>query len=207
MKKTILFFCLALSVNALFSQDAQIDSISKRYKAIKEQLQEDYLTPAQVNLYINRPAIGEQITYVNFYWNNMTSEEYSDGGLDSPTPDYTINREVYMVTTLYNVAASVNTSVEYLYDDQGKMIFAFYRESAQQVTEKRFYYVEGKLYKYIYRLYERAEEDGNGSLLDEKVSTKNFPGDAQTHATKLMDNGIKLSNYFKGMFALEDWRD
>lgn len=207
MKKLVLFLSLVMCINVLMAQDAQLTAISDRYKSVKEKMDGDNLTPAQVNLYINHPAIGEQITYVNFYWNNMNSEDYSDGGLDSPMPDYIVNRELYMVTTMYNVAASVLTSVEYLYDDKGNMIFAFYRERAEQVTEKRFYYVDGKLYKYIYRLYERAEEDGNGTLLDEKVSTKNFPADAQTHATKLLYNGNNLSTYFKGMFALEDWRD
>jgi len=206
MKKLILFFCFVMGINVIIAQDAQLTAISERYKTIKEKMEGD-LTPAQVILYINRPAIGEQITNVNFYWNNMNSEEYSDGGLDSPNPDYTINRELYMATTMYNIAASVLTTVEYLYDDKGNMIFAFYRERSEQVTEKRYYYVDGKLYKYIYRLYERAEEDGNGTLLDEKVSTKNFPTDAQTHATQLLNNGNNLSNYFVGMFALETWRD
>lgn len=175
--------------------------IRDRYAEIQKWISDEFLTPAVVTTSVNRPAIGPQNTTINFYWNNMSSESYEGDG-----EDYVVNRVLYFVTVEYNIAASVNYHIEYLYNDKAELIFCFYQEATSYDTkfiEIRYYYDCSKLIKHSYKEYMLKEDMTMGDLLEQKEISEKFSKEILTQATEYTSIAARYLESFNSLLELE----
>jgi hypothetical protein len=151
---------------------------------------------------VNRPAIGPQNSDFTFFWNDMSSENWDD---PQGTGDvvYKVDRKLYLVRSSVNIAASVLTEIEYLYDDEGELAFCFYKQTSANIEEKRFYYEDKKLIRYIDRKFEVDPEGAAGKMIEETQVDKGFDKDVTTAANMYIERADKLYSYFLGFFELE----
>jgi len=85
------------------------------------------------------PAIGLQTTTVRFV--------YESRQVDPRRDPYLLERRLVKTVVRYNIAASVEYTIEYLYDEKERLVFHFRQERSRtpEPDEKRFYFREGKL--------------------------------------------------------------
>lgn len=206
MKRILLTFGLSCMLGLAFAQTAKIEAIRNRYSEFMQMYDDGFLTPVTISLSVNRPAIGPQMTEALFYWNDMMSESY-EAVNDAGDVDYVIRRELYLIKTSYNIAASVQTTIEYLYDSTGAPVFCFFAERSEIITEIRFYFDKDQLIKYIYREYALNEEGEKGDQQKEVMMEKNFDKDILQKSQHYYKQAVKLKEYWTLAFGIEGLRD
>jgi hypothetical protein len=184
-----------------FSQEKYIEEIRERYTSIQQTISEEMMQPVVLNFDINRPAIGMQSVSTKFYWNNWSSEYYDRD--ENGEVYYKITRELSMVISEYNIAASSFYHHEYVYDDQGKLIFYYKRIVEENVKELRLYFHNGELIKEISRVYEKTEDNANGNIQDEKTNISGFSVEIKNQMEEAKIIAEKYLGYFKVLFEIE----
>jgi hypothetical protein len=204
MKKACFIVTFSLLCLTTSAQNKDIQRIDSTLSQIYQWLEEDFLHPAEVTLTVNRPAIGPQNTIILFYWNDMDSEGYESIG--EQEPEYIIDRELYMVTTYYNIAASFFGENLYLYDTDGKLIYALHTETTGTILEEHFYFHKGLLIQYIQREYSMNEEGEGSDMTAENAILANFSKEVLDRSVSLKEMSGTLSGYFfDNLFKIEGY--
>lgn len=191
----------AYSLVFAFAQNSETDNIRERYNQIQEQIAEGMMQPVLLEFDINRPAIGMQKISTSFYWNNWSSEYYGED--DKGNVAYQVSRRLAMVVTEYNIAASEYHHYEYVYDEDGKLIFFFQRIAGENIGEIRLYFSKSTLIKEISRTYTRNDDNSNGSMSDELILTTGFTAEIKKLAGLCADKAEKYKQYFITLFEVE----
>lgn len=183
------------------AQEKEIEKIRTRYNEIQQKISEENLTPVNLMFSINRPGVGIQATQVKFYWNNMTSEFYSE--IESGKAFAKTNRVLWFVETSYNVGGGENIFTEYLFDHKQQLIFYFKRSISDKSNEFRLYFAENKLIKSIYRSYQLNNDMSNGTLLEEKTDLNDYNDLTKKLSSEVISNAEKLCRHFSELFDIE----
>lgn len=122
--------------------DSRIEAIRSRYNQALEIEQGGLNYHHDIVLNTMLPAVGLQTTKIRFIY---TSEQAS------PEKDpYLLTRKLHLVRVTYNVAASAQFHMEYLFDDRERPIFYFEQEKREDsIKEKRLYFGKGVLIRII----------------------------------------------------------
>lgn len=152
MKRFCFFLALMLSAFAANSQVELIENIKQNYyyvqKVIKAQITED-IPENNAKIVINQlmPAIGSQTIEYNFYFSLIELD-------DEVSFDHNLN----FATRKYNVAQSMFVYEEFLFDENGDLIFYFQSEQSEICKQIRCYFNKNKLIKVIYKEAELNDE-------------------------------------------------
>jgi hypothetical protein len=190
----VLLFMASLPCRSL-SADERIDKIRELYQRIQELDCGDVCAHFKHEIVYNTmlPAIGLQTTAVQFF--------YFSGQLDPETDPYLLTHELKKVKVTYNIAASAYYTIEYLYDENGDLVFYYWREeTAFEQNEKRFYFYNKKLLK-VAMDYTPWEGD---RVKYEDV--KNFKKEDVQEATWLMQRALDYKTLFETLIAAEQWK-
>jgi hypothetical protein len=168
-----LFLCLLVFPwsPAESQQDQLIDSIRALYhEALKLENSGDNSFRHEITLNTNYPAIGLQTTVIRFV--------YLCGQVNPEKDPYLLSRTLKKTVVKYNIAASVNYTIEYLFDESERPVFYYWREEAQdRVSEKRYYLHGGSLIRVIAEYHDTKGNPvnyakGGGFSVEEKTSAE-----------------------------------
>ncbi|MBN1253152.1 MAG: hypothetical protein JXR51_03985 [Bacteroidales bacterium] len=188
MKKylSLIIIVLISSVN-IFSQTDAIKKIKEQYYQVTD---ENYQTH-QLTFNTMLPAIGLQTTNVKYYYSSIQSNPEID--------PYKLTYKVVKILVTYNVAANMDFTFEYLFDDNQNLIFLYENSyNYQENIEKRYYYNKTNLIQINSKTFD------NKGLKDDYSESKNFkPNDLQ-EAKKNMIKAKKHVSLFSQIINIEN---
>ena len=130
MKKIILIIVGIIFSLQIFAQEEAVKEIKTRYYEVNED-----------NFYIHsltfnsmKAAIGMQTTDVKYYFFSWQK--------DPETDPYLLDYSIAKIEITYNISASMNYTIEYLFDENENLIFYFYKAEGMWENEESRYYLE-----------------------------------------------------------------
>lgn len=156
MKKILLFIVLfSLLSSVMYSQKSDIQFIRESYNEAQEKIKHqknDDIPQDNMKISVNQnmPAIGPQTIDYVFYFDLIFDEEKTE-----------YIHSLNFATRQYNVAASVFSYEEFLYNADGELIFYFLKEENaydEKTFELRLYYKDENLIKVLAK---ELKEGGN----------------------------------------------
>ena len=186
MKKIIFLFVAILTANTFFAQNADINKTREIYNAANE-------TNLQVhNLELNSmlPAIGLQTTSVKFLF---------DAEQANPEKDpFLMNTRLVKVEITYNISSHTEHFMEYLFNEEGYLIFHFERAKGMlENFENRYYFNDESLIKVIHK---ETLESGE---INSYTSSSDYKKDDLKTARISVDKGGYLTRLFEKMIEIE----
>lgn len=178
-------------INAL--ADGPIDHIKNLYQKAVE-LESDTGCDHcvhQVTLKTMLAAVGLRTTVIRL----VNSADQVDPQKDP----YWLKHSLHKVTVSYNIAASVDYTIEYLYDEKEEPVFHYWREkNAVRVEEKRFYFHQGKLIKVIMDYHTDAGEPVSYTMI------KGFSGKDLAEGKSILSKAASYRKLFRSLVAAEE---
>ncbi len=198
---SLLATALALVAAVPARGDGRIEKIRALYKSARELACEDEDecggTVHLLRMATTLPAIGLQVTDVRFYHTSWQAAPERD--------PYLMDSALKMVAVTYNVAGSVSCRIEYLYDEKGEPVFYYWQEKSGHggepvVSEKRYYFQNGKLIQLIVNL-----KDDNGA---DRAGTRssNFQAKDVADAKLAHDKALRYRGLFRTILQAEQWK-
>ncbi|MBN1797915.1 MAG: hypothetical protein JW822_05040 [Spirochaetales bacterium] len=201
MKHSGLFFIVLILCATAFlpfyniAADQRLDKIRELYNKIQELDCGDACAHFRHEIVYNTmfPAIGLQTTAVQFF--------YYSGQVDPETDPYLLSHMLMKVKVTYNIAASAYYTIEYLYDEQGDLVFYYWmEEQAEAQGEKRFYFHNKKLIKVIV---DCNPWDGDPVKYED---VKNFKAEDVREAASLVQKALDYKKLFETLITAEQWK-
>jgi len=191
----LVFLGIAFLLCDNVSADQRIDKIRELYQSIQELDCGESCAhfKHKIVYHTMMPAIGLQTTIVQFF--------YYSGQLDPETDPYLLTHELKKVKVTYNIAASVDYTIEYLYDEHDDLVFYYWKEeTAVEQGEKRFYFHNNKLIKVImdYRTWE-------GDSI-KYTDTSHFKAEDRKTAESLIQKALDYKKLFEMLITVEQWK-
>jgi len=186
MKSILLSIVLLFSLKVVTAQENAI----KKIKELYYQVNEDNYQSHTVELNTMRAAIGMQTTKIVFYYYSWQSNPE-----ESP---FELDYSLMKIETSYNIAASMEFTREYLFNEDGNLVF--YLKKAEGEWENlsiRYYLDKNKLIKVISK---GTNEEGENLAY---TSTKNFKLDDLNLVKLCILNANKYIDFFKEMTEIE----
>jgi hypothetical protein len=144
MKKFIIYLFLFFAITTfLQAQNTKIDNIIKFCKSIDEKIGEEESFSGYwihtINLVTNRRAIGPQTTTIKFYYeqpgDSLVEKDGSSDFLDIYKPPVKVKVD-------FNIAASQNITIEYYYNEEGKLVYYHLLTKGEYRNGEGNYYFE-----------------------------------------------------------------
>ncbi len=185
--KKIVFFLSAFFIS--FQLTAQEDAVKKIREKYNRVNSDEYFYDtlcARTTL----AAIGEQMTGARFFYSAWQS--------NPETAPYTMSYRLEKVEVAYNIAASMNYQIEYLFDDTEKLIFYFYKASGMWDNQEiRYYFDKEKLIKSsVKKTLETGEQI-------DYSDTRNFKSDDLSESKKAQEKSKKYIDHFQRILLFE----
>jgi hypothetical protein len=138
------------------------------------------------------PATGPQTKKIQF---TLTAEQAS------PREDpYLFRRNLHKVTVSWNISASAQYTVEYLYDEKERPVFFFHREAATGgSSEKRFYFTGNRLIRVD--MTTGPDAGSNGRYVRERGFKENEIREART----IIHRAVRYRKLFRTLAEACDW--
>ncbi|MBN2892460.1 MAG: hypothetical protein JXL97_11380 [Bacteroidales bacterium] len=198
-KYTFLLVALFLFSGIINAQNSDIQFIRDSYNSAQEninyQLNEE-IPQDNMKITVNQniAAIGPQTIEYTYYFDYVF--------LDEPTYEYT--HKLYFATRSYNVAASLFSYEEFLYNENGELIFYFLRENSAYSEldfEIRLYYKQNQLIKVIAK---ELKEAGDPENSDDYVKTFEAKNDVPEYFEDRINTIINLGKSIKDIYLKVD---
>jgi len=189
--RTNIFLFVFLVFNLISqAQENKIKEIKERYNQIEES-REDFNTHS-IELNYMLPATGPKTKVVSFQYFPTQSDPEND--------PYKMDYSLQKVTVSYNAGQTGGYYYEYLYSETGNLIFYYERyESGVVNYEKRFYFNNDKLIKYIY-----TNPDPVPGEDTDKPKYKKFTKRELSEAKAGIVNAEKYQLYFTQIETLDE---
>lgn len=187
--KFLLSLLLSIALNTMiFAQDHIINEIKNEYYSVTED--NDNYNYHDLSMNFILAAVGEKTKTIRYYHESVQADPERD--------PYDMNFSLKKVEVKYNVSASNFYTNEYLYNNEGQLIFYFNKaEGSYENHEKRYYYHNNKLIKCIIK---ETDEIGNS---DSFVMTKEFSEEVLSDSGTETEKAQKHLLFFK-QFKLID---
>jgi len=186
MKAILLITIFVFSLKVAAAQETAI----KKIKELYYQVNEDNYQSHVVELNTMRAAIGLQTTKIVFYYYSWQSNPE-----ESP---FELDYGLMKIETSYNIAASMEYTNEYLFDEEGNLVFYLKKAKGEWVNSSiRYYLDKNKLIKVISK---GTNEEGEN--LD-YISTKNFKLDDLNSVKLCILKANNYTDFFKEMTEIE----
>ncbi|MBN2497677.1 MAG: hypothetical protein JXR96_23995 [Deltaproteobacteria bacterium] len=188
IRYTICSVLLLLGHGAPARSAGELETIKQRYDQAS-QLEKEPGAQHLVSFHTMLPAVGLQETQVRFVFISEQAHPERD--------PYELKHELVKVGVQYNVAASAQFRIEYLYDSRGELVFFFEEEeSAEGSRASRIYYRAGKPFR---RIQDSRSGDGKPSR---EVTEKLTPGQRRK-AKEALARARQYREHFRQLLALE----
>jgi len=192
-----LMFFSALSSFKTITADSRISHIRELYRQANKLECEVGCEHSQHRIQLNTmlPAIGLQTTTIRFIFTSNQKDPEQD--------PYWLTHTLHKVLVTYNIAASVNYTIEYLYDTKEEPVFYFWQEKINAGTEKqekRYYFHKSKLIKAILDCKTDSGDPLNYSM------TKRFKAEDVSQAKFLIKKSHEYRKLFKTLLKAEQLR-
>jgi hypothetical protein len=173
----LLLILIFLNASQLLGQN-KIEEIRKTYNTISSQIENKELAYHEMILNEVIPGTGEKTTHIKFYYKEM----YNEDGNSS--------HSLSKVIVTYNVAASIDFYLEYVFNQNQKLIFHYSKATGYECIESRYYFSNEDLIKMVSQNPKSGCIDEDYTKVDSSL-TENF-GDLylkQSKAAKLKAKG------------------
>jgi hypothetical protein len=153
-----------------------------------------------INFETNKRAIGKQFTNIMFYYPMpMDSVVESDKG----TEFLYIYKPPVKVEVKYNIAASQDISIDYYFDEKGKLVFYHtISTGAYDCSGEKYYFAKGKLLKRISYSINNWRES-NQEIVENSVKDRDFTKNDLFLAGKIIKKSKKYIKMFNRLVELE----
>ena len=186
MKTAILFILFLSHLNFITAQESAFTKIKELYyKANPDNYQTHNL-----NMHTNQAAIGLQNTNVVFYYDSWQAKPEES--------HYKLEYHVVKVEVSYNVSASMDYKIEYLFDENKNLIFYYKKvEGMWENLSLRYYLDKNKLIKVV-----SISTDENGKSEDYS-DTKKFNQSDVNFAKEYILKSKEYLSFFNEMIKIE----
>lgn len=136
---------LLVSFSAVFTshhvglaQESKAEAILDLRDEIDSDIEFEVLRHASLNIFMSHPGVGDQMTSVAFYFSLPPFNEESHPR-ESP--------RLAKVQAHYFVAASVEYTIEYFFDEAGSLVLHSYNAKGYECGEKRYFFDDERLFR------------------------------------------------------------
>ncbi len=131
MRKTvIIFICFLFFVQYTNAQN----EIKAKVYSIQQNIDDEWFRFHKVEFNSMLAAIGLQRTHLTFY--------YEAWQVDPQYDPYEMDARLIMLEVTYNIAASVDYTQEYLFDEDENLMFYMHKEEGAYNNESLYYYFD-----------------------------------------------------------------
>lgn len=186
MKTTILFLLFLSHLNIITAQESAFNKIKELYYKANS---DNYQTH-KLNMNTMRAAIGLQNTDVVFYYNSQQ--------VNPEESHYKLDYHVVKIEVSYNISASMDYKIEYLFDENKNLIFYFSKvEGMWENSSLRYYLENNKLIKVISK---STNENGEN---EDYTDLKKFSQNDVNFANEYIQKSKKYLAFFNEMIKIE----
>lgn len=173
--------------------DKRIDKIKDLYDQAKQlEMDGEKQFYHEVTINTMQAAIGLQTTKIRFIYKSWQADPKKD--------PYLLNHQLLKVIVRYNISASVDYLIEYLYDKKGNLVFYFWQEKTSEIQEKRYYFENQKLIQVIM---DSKRNQGNPLKY---TSKKSFKKEDLQNAKLVSKKAKEYMKLFRNLLQIEQIR-
>ncbi len=184
--KAVLLFSVFLGFLNISAQETALKKIKERYYQVNA---DNYQTHI-VELNTMQAAIGLQTTQLVFYYYSWQT--------DAEESAYELDYQLVKIEVSYNIAASMDYKIEYLFDDNEELIFYLKKVAGEwENSALRYYLDKNKLIKVISK-----GTNEEGKTID-YTSIKNFKQDDINSIKLCILNSTNYLNFFNELIKVE----
>ncbi len=186
MKTTIFSLLFLFQLNMITAQESAL----KKIKDLYYKANTDNYQTHKLSMNTMQAAVGLQTTETVFFYNSWQSNPE-----ESP---YKLNYKLVKIEVSYNISASMDYKIEYLLDENEKLVFYFKKaEGMWENSSLRYYYNKDKLIKVISK---NTNENGENQ---DYTNTNNFKQNDVNSAKQNTDKSKKYLAFFYQMIKVE----
>jgi len=143
-KKIFITVLFLIVFSSSYSQDNKIGFISRQCEEINKNIEDNYgfYLIHQLLFQSNVRAIGIQNTSIKFFYTQPQDSLIENNG---NTEFLYVYKPPPKIKVEYNIAASQNITVEYYLDNEGNLIYYFYRTTGLYTNGKEQYYFSNNI--------------------------------------------------------------
>lgn len=186
MKTTLLFLLFLSQLNIIIAQENTL----KKIKDLYYKANTDNYQTHKLNMNTIQAAIGLQSTDIIFFYDSWQSDPE-----ESP---YKLDYRVVKIEVSYNIAASMDYKIEYLFDENENLVFYFRKAVGMWENSSLRYYLEkNKLIKIISK---NINENGEN---EDYTNSKKFKKSDIDFAKQYIQKSKKYLAFFNEMIMIE----
>ncbi len=137
-------------------------------------------------------VIGLQTTKIRFIYDSMQVDPEED--------PYHLSHQLRKVIVRYNISASANYLIEYLFDEKQNLIFYFWQEKTMETNETRCYFYKKRLIRVI-----KDYKNDQGKSV-KSTAKKNFKKNDLQDARSILKKANKYKKMFRQILSIEQLR-